>query len=228
MLESHRDEQGRSGAPSCSGFRLARAFAIIPPPGSGRVAVETGAFAMSTTTTMRIVRLGLAFVAGASIVVTALPAEAQQRKERKTILELLFGKPKREEAAPERQIKKPRTVNRKKKQTTTIATKPEPAAIEKLPDAKVVLVVGDFIAGSLGEGLVAAFESTPGIIVERRTNGSSGIIREDYYNWRSARKAQSRKRARPRRAQHGRQRPAADGGGRREGKVPFRGLDKGI
>ncbi len=138
---------------------------------------------MSTTTTLRIVRLGLALVAGASVVVTALPAGAQQRKERKTILELLFGKPKREEVAPERQVRKPRTVNRKKKQATAVAKRPEPTAIEKSPDAKVVLVVGDFIAGSLGEGLVAAFEATPGIVVERRTNGSSGIVREDYYDW---------------------------------------------
>ena len=135
------------------------------------------------TTISRMVRLGIAFVAAASVVVTAIPAGAQERKERKTILEFLFGKPKRKEVAPEPERKKPRTVTRKKKKTTTVATKPEPAAIEKLPDAKTVLVVGDFIAGSLGEGLIAAFEATPGIIVERRTNGSSGIVREDYYNW---------------------------------------------
>jgi hypothetical protein len=55
--------------------------------------------------------------------------------------------------------------------------------IEKLPEAKVILVVGDFIAGSLGEGLATAFETTPGIVVERRTNGSSGIVRDDYYDW---------------------------------------------
>ncbi|MGJ7039122.1 SGNH/GDSL hydrolase family protein [Shinella sp. BE166] len=138
---------------------------------------------MSMTTTFRIVRLSLAFTVAASVVVTAIPAGAQERRERKTILELLFGTPKRKEVVREPQVKKPRTANRKKKQTTTVATKPEPAAIEKLPDAKVVLVVGDFIAGSLGEGLIAAFEATPGIVVERRTNGSSGIVREDYYNW---------------------------------------------
>ncbi|MDX3976595.1 DUF459 domain-containing protein [Shinella sp.] len=138
---------------------------------------------MSMTTTFRIVRLSLAVAVAASVVVTAIPAGAQERRERKTILELLFGTPKRKEVVREPEIRKPRTANRKKKQTTTVATKPEPAAIEKLPDAKVVLVVGDFIAGSLGEGLIAAFEATPGIVVERRTNGSSGIVREDYYNW---------------------------------------------
>ena len=138
---------------------------------------------MSMMTTIRIVRLSLAFAVSASVVVTAMPAGAQERRERKTILELLFGAPKRKEVLPEPEIKKPRTANRKKKPATAVATKQEPAAIEKLPDAKVVLVVGDFIAGSLGEGLATAFDATPGIIVERRTNGSSGIVREDYYDW---------------------------------------------
>ncbi|WP_411033459.1 DUF459 domain-containing protein [Shinella sp. BYT-45] len=138
---------------------------------------------MSKTTIHRIVRLGIALFAGASVVVTALPAGAQEPRERKTILEFFFGKRKPREVAPEPQIRKPRTVTRKKKATTTVAKTPEPAAVEKLADAKVVLVVGDFIAGSVGEGLVAAFETTPGIRVERRTNGSSGIVRDDYYNW---------------------------------------------
>jgi len=141
---------------------------------------------MNRTTTTRIVRLALALVAAASVVVTSLPAGAQeQRRERKTILEFLFGTPKRRivEPEPEPQFQRPRTVIRKKKPAPTVARKAEPPPVEKLPDAKVVLVVGDFIAGSLGDGLDAAFETTPGIRVERRTNGSSGIVREDYYNW---------------------------------------------
>ena len=134
--------------------------------------------------TIRIVRLGLALAVSAGVFATAaVPAGAQERVERKSILQLLFGTPKRKEVEPERQIRKPRTVTRKKRPATTVAKKPEPAAVEKLPDAKVVLVVGDFIAGSVGEGLIAAFETTPGILVERRTNGSSGIVRDDYYNW---------------------------------------------
>ena len=134
--------------------------------------------------TIQIVRLGLALAVSAGVFATAaVPAGAQERVERKSILQLLFGTPKRKEVEPERQIRKPRTVTRKKRPATTVAKKPEPAAIEKLPDAKVVLVVGDFIAGSVGEGLIAAFETTPGILVERRTNGSSGIVRDDYYNW---------------------------------------------
>lgn len=55
--------------------------------------------------------------------------------------------------------------------------------MEKSPDAKKVLVVGDFVAGSLGDGLKVAFETTPGIVIETRANGSSGIVRDDYFDW---------------------------------------------
>ena len=138
---------------------------------------------MSKTTNLSILHLAVALFTGACVLVTALPAEAQERRERKTIIEFLFGKRKPKEVAPEPQVRKPRTVNRKKKTSPTVAKTPEPEAIEKLPEAKVVLVVGDFIGGSVGEGLASAFETTPGIRVERRTNGSSGIVRDDYYNW---------------------------------------------
>jgi hypothetical protein len=138
---------------------------------------------MSMNTIVRIVRLGFALAVSASVVVTAMPAGAQERTERKTILQLLFGTPKRKEVIREPEVRKPRTVNRKKKKPAAVIAKPAPVVIEKLPEAKVILVVGDFIAGSLGEGLATAFETTPGIVVERRTNGSSGIVRDDYYDW---------------------------------------------
>ncbi len=128
--------------------------------------------------------LGLALAVSASLL--AAPADAQERVQRKSILELLFGSPKRKVEEPRPAIRKPRASVRKKKPAAAVARTPEPAAIEKLPDAKVVLVVGDFIGGSLGDGLITAFEQTPGIRVERRTNGSSGIVRDDYYDWPAA------------------------------------------
>ena len=103
----------------------------------------------------------------------------------------------------EPQVRKPRPTARKKKTTTTVAKTPEAPIVEKLPDAKVVLVVGDFIAGSVGEGLATAFEATPGIRVERRTNGSSGIVRDDYYNWPESLPALSPHRLAPRRRSSG-------------------------
>ena len=55
--------------------------------------------------------------------------------------------------------------------------------VEKLENARTVLVVGDFMAGGLAEGLEEAFAESPGIRIVSRANGSSGFVRDDYYNW---------------------------------------------
>lgn len=58
-----------------------------------------------------------------------------------------------------------------------------PPEVEKLDDARIVLVVGDFLAGGLAEGLEKAYAQSPGVRVVDRTNGSSGFVRTDYYDW---------------------------------------------
>ncbi|MFI0847111.1 DUF459 domain-containing protein [Mesorhizobium sp. IMUNJ 23232] len=60
---------------------------------------------------------------------------------------------------------------------------PEVAILPKAPDAKTVLVVGDFIAGGLAEGLDAAFATVPNVRIADRSNGSSGFVREDHFDW---------------------------------------------
>ena len=51
--------------------------------------------------------------------------------------------------------------------------------VEKTPDARVVLVVGDFLASGLAEGLTTAFADNAGVRIVDRTNGSSGFVRDD-------------------------------------------------
>lgn len=58
-----------------------------------------------------------------------------------------------------------------------------PAAVEKLPDARVVLVVGDFMAAGLAEGLREVYAAAPGVSVTDGTKGSSGLVRDDFYDW---------------------------------------------
>lgn len=60
---------------------------------------------------------------------------------------------------------------------------PEIVAVDKLPDARVVLVVGDFLANGLAEGLADAFAQNPAIRVLDRSKGSSGFVREDVFDW---------------------------------------------
>jgi hypothetical protein len=59
----------------------------------------------------------------------------------------------------------------------------EPDALPKLDTARTVLVIGDFMAGGLSEGLVSAYSQNPNIRIIERTNGSSGFVRDDFYNW---------------------------------------------
>ncbi len=68
------------------------------------------------------------------------------------------------------------------------ATGPAPATVEtpvpaKLADAKTVLVVGDFMASGLAEGLDAAFIDSPGVRIIDKADGSSGFVRDDHRNW---------------------------------------------
>jgi hypothetical protein len=62
-------------------------------------------------------------------------------------------------------------------------TAQQPAIPAKMPDAKTVLVVGDFMAGSLAEGLDAAFVDSPGVRVVDKADGSSGFVRNDHRDW---------------------------------------------
>lgn len=59
----------------------------------------------------------------------------------------------------------------------------EAAIPEKLPDAKTVLIVGDFMAKGLAEGLDEAFIDSPGVRVVDKSDGSSGFVRDDHRDW---------------------------------------------
>ncbi|WP_085025626.1 DUF459 domain-containing protein [Ensifer aridi] len=154
-----------------------------------------------------LMRFAPVFAAAAAMLVTgffATMAEAQEPVPRRNMLQRLFGV-----FTPQRRIyyedqydfprqPRPRRVQKRRAQPSepqrsrpsrtakprpAIAPPPAPVVVEKSPDAKKVLVIGDFVADSLGDGLEVAFEMTPGIAVETRANGSSGLVRNDYFDW---------------------------------------------
>jgi uncharacterized protein len=60
----------------------------------------------------------------------------------------------------------------------------QPAApVVKLENAKTVLVVGDFMAGAVAEGLIEAFQDSANVKIVEKWNGSSGFVRSDFYDW---------------------------------------------
>ncbi|MGV8939746.1 MAG: GDSL-type esterase/lipase family protein [Allorhizobium sp.] len=142
----------------------------------------------------RTAKLGSVWMAGLlaamlclALTATISPANAQERLRRPTLLDMIFGtrKPALERPQPDRQPRAPR--KRTTRSVTTISTPPEPlpAVVEKLPDARSILVVGDFFAGGLADGLAEAFTDAPGVTVVGRSNGSSGLVRDDYYDWKA-------------------------------------------
>ncbi|MEK1886294.1 MAG: DUF459 domain-containing protein [Phyllobacterium sp.] len=113
----------------------------------------------------------------------------------RTLLDMLFG-PRIYRENTDRLIddgrrarppSKNRPVKRSRPRPDTVRTSPvpdgQPLIQAKLPDAKPVLVVGDFMAGSLAEGLETAFVDAPGVRVVDKADGSSGFVRSDHRDW---------------------------------------------
>lgn len=137
------------------------------------------------------------------VVADAAPADAQQRP--RNLMEMLFGAPqqraqpqqqiRRQQAQPQRQrAGQPRRGNRQQAQprrsssasraaAAPAAAVPAVVAVEKSENARDVLVVGDFMAASLARGLTDALAENRDVRIVARTEGSSGLVRDDYYDW---------------------------------------------
>ncbi len=126
--------------------------------------------------------VALAFLA---VSILATEVEAQQTRQPRNLIELLFGQrePRYPEPPPPRKVKTPRTVKTQTKSVTTITTAPAPPPPAKIENARKVLVIGDFVADGLATGLVEAFAASPGVMIDERSNGSSGLVRTDYFDW---------------------------------------------
>ncbi len=121
-----------------------------------------------------------------TLVVTAPDSLAQNQfpPRRNFLQRLFFGdgyypEPPRK-ARPTRPRKK---VVKARPKRSRESAEPEIAVVEKLDNARVILVVGDFLGSGLAEGLTAAYAEMPGIKVVDRTSGSSGFVRNDHFNW---------------------------------------------
>lgn len=124
----------------------------------------------------------------------ALPAGDALAQSRGGFFERLFGGD-REVAPPPGVIPNaPRAgqpgraapAQRKKQATTAAPAEPAYPVADIEPkdaDARRVLVIGDFVAGGLAWGLDQAFADDPKLAVIDNTDGSSGLVRDDHYDW---------------------------------------------
>ena len=128
--------------------------------------------------------LALVLIAVSACVFVPSVAFAQEQKERIGILNRLFGSKKAERVEPKAVVIRPKTKRKKAVRAPVDGDDaPQATVITKRPDAHVVLVIGDFLAGGLAEGLTTAFTQNPNVKIVDRTSGSSGFVRSDFHNW---------------------------------------------
>jgi len=131
--------------------------------------------------------LALAALAAAFCFVLPATVFAQEQQERTGLLNRLFGnRPAyRVEDPPAKVVKpaKPRKTKVTRAPQGGADATPQVTVVTKRPDARTVLVIGDFLASGLAEGLTTAFVQNPNVKIVDRTSGSSGFVREDFHNW---------------------------------------------
>ena len=120
-------------------------------------------------------------------------AQAQQKKKRKTLFDVLFKRRKKKKKVkvrtvrPQKNVVK-KTVKRKttrtKKKRSVAARVTKPAVVVvKNENAAKILVVGDFLAGGMGRELQKLYASNENVVVVNKTDPSSGLVRDDVINW---------------------------------------------
>lgn len=129
---------------------------------------------------LAVIAVTVVFVSAPLLTALTIPALAQEERKPRTLFDLLFGGNKRAEKAEPRRTTRTRTSG---SSSSNVVRAPEPEAVDKLDNARVVLVVGDFLADGMADGLVSAYAQSPGVRIVSSTSGSSGLVRDDYYNW---------------------------------------------
>ncbi|MBZ9740062.1 MULTISPECIES: DUF459 domain-containing protein [unclassified Mesorhizobium] len=124
----------------------------------------------------------LAIAVASAIHAPAMAQEQQQQSRGWSLRDLLFPR-RSERIEPPQDIQKARPKPKKKPRAPRPPAEPATPVVEKAPDARTVLVVGDFMAAGLAEGLDDAFAENTGVRIVVRSNGSSGFVRDDFYNW---------------------------------------------
>lgn len=103
-------------------------------------------------------------------------AQTKVKKQSKSILQILFGK-------KEKKVVKKKVRTKKRRKASSSSAKNSATVLDKVENAQVMLVMGDFMASGIADGLKTAYRKVPNITVSKKTSGSSTIVRPDYYNW---------------------------------------------
>ncbi|WP_372425060.1 SGNH/GDSL hydrolase family protein [Salinarimonas chemoclinalis] len=136
-----------------------------------------------------LVRLALACAALVLAIAAGTAPVRANDDERRIWLEVLRSQPTAAEPAPaarQRPRRAPRParapVSPPQAETAAAVTQDVP---QDVPITHRVVVFGDSLASNLGEGLADVLSDKPNVTVQTRAQGSSGLVRDDFHDWRA-------------------------------------------
>ncbi|GHA26989.1 hypothetical protein GCM10007989_23510 [Devosia pacifica] len=130
-------------------------------------------------------------------------AMAQERIEvaqRRTLFDMLFGEPEQQQQRPpveqprQQQPQRQPAPRQQQPQRSAPAPSPSPSAslpepsvgVDKAEDATRLAVFGDSLASDLARALERLYAEDPNLVVLRQGVGSSGFVRDDFFDWNAA------------------------------------------
>jgi hypothetical protein len=111
-------------------------------------------------------------------------AVAQEIRERRSIIDMLFRGNRPRVTNDSAEI--PRYKRKKRRPKIAVdntADTNDAVQVAKAPDAKKVLVIGDFMASALADGLGMATDADTDLVIDPKPDGSSGLVRTDHLDW---------------------------------------------
>jgi len=122
--------------------------------------------------------------------ITEASAQTAKKKKRRSLFNILFGKRKAKSKAKNKRVKRKtsrkkskRKSKKRRKAKTALSRAPKVVAVEKIENAKTVMVIGDFFAASLADGLEKSLVDNALVTVLDKSSGSSGFVRSDIVDW---------------------------------------------
>lgn len=162
----------------------------------------TGTIRMTPTRPLRAALLIVLVLAGTLTGLAPPLLRVAEAQERRGLLDMLFGAPPQrryyldrepprriQRSKQRRQVTKPARTQKQRTERARAATPSSRAApvpppvVAKRDTARGVLVVGDFLAGSLAGGLDEGLADNPNLKVVGAADGSSGLVRDDHFDW---------------------------------------------
>ncbi|WP_196260587.1 SGNH/GDSL hydrolase family protein [Pelagibacterium limicola] len=124
-------------------------------------------------------------LAVAMLLFAAGPAFGQEQRPR-NLFELLFGPPQQQQQVQPAPAPAPSRAAPPRAPAQAAAPPPPRPEVQKAADAKRVMVFGDSMAVDLARGLERFYAEDDNVRIIERGVGSSGFVREDYFNWQTA------------------------------------------